>query len=70
MSKIPPAKRKTAYSSLRRIARGLSLRLTVGKPLVVEHVRYVKKPVIDPVSKAIAMAKRMGRDDLVARLQR
>lgn len=40
------------------------------KPLVVEHVRYVKKPAIDPVSKAIAMARSMGRDDLVARLER
>lgn len=40
------------------------------KPLVVEHVRYVKKPVIDPVSKAIAMARSMGRDDLVRRLER
>lgn len=40
------------------------------KPLVVEHVRYVKKPVIDPVTKAIAMAKSMGRADLVARLER
>lgn len=40
------------------------------KPLRVEHVRYVNKPAIDPVSKAISMAKQMGRDDLVARLQR
>lgn len=40
------------------------------KPLRIEHVRYVKKPVVDPVSKAIAMAKQMGRDDLVARLER
>lgn len=70
MSKIPPAKRKTAYSSLRRIARGLGLRLTVGKPVTVNHVRYVKRPAVDPVSKAIAMAKQMGRDDLVARLER
>lgn len=28
--KLPPRKRKTAYSSLRRIARGLGLPLTVG----------------------------------------
>lgn len=40
------------------------------KPLVVEHVRYVKKPLIDPVTKAIAMARSMGRDDLVRRLER
>ena len=40
------------------------------KPLVVEHVRYVKKPVIDPVTKAIAMARSMGRDDLIERLER
>ena len=39
-------------------------------PLVVEHVRYVKKPVIDPVTKAIAMARSMGRDDLIERLER
>lgn len=44
-------------------------RLFRRKPLVVEHVRYVKKPVIDPVSKAIAMAKAMGRDDLEERLK-
>lgn len=36
----------------------------------VEHVRYVKKPAVDPVSKAIAMARSMGRDDLVRRLER
>lgn len=39
------------------------------KPVRVEHVRYVKKPVIDPVSKAIAMAKAMNRTDLVERLE-
>ena len=37
-------------------------------PVRVEHVRYVKKPLIDPVSKAISMAKAMKRDDLVERL--
>lgn len=42
----------------------------LGKPVRVEHVRYVKKPTVDPVSKAIAMARSMGRDDLVARLER
>lgn len=40
------------------------------KPLVVEHVRYTKVPAIDPVQKAIKMAKEMGRDDLVRRLER
>lgn len=40
------------------------------KPLVIEHVRYTKRPAVDPVSKAIAMANAMGRDDLVARLER
>lgn len=40
------------------------------KPLRIEHVRYVKKPAVDPVSKAIAMAKQMGRTDLVERLER
>lgn len=44
-------------------------RLFRRKPLVVEHVRYVKKPIIDPVSKAIAMAKAMNRTDLVERLE-
>lgn len=39
------------------------------KPLTVEHVRYVTKPAIDPVEKALAMAHQMGRDDLVARLE-
>lgn len=46
------------------------IRWFTRKPLVIEHVRYTKRPVIDPVSKAIAMAKAMGRDDLVARLER
>ena len=39
-------------------------------PIRVEHVRYVTKPAVDPVTKAIAMARAMGRDDLVARLER
>jgi len=39
------------------------------KPLRVDHVRYVTKPAIDPVEKALAMAHQMGRDDLVARLE-
>lgn len=38
------------------------------KPLVIEHVRYTKRPAIDPVSKAISMAKAMNRHDLVERL--
>lgn len=41
-----------------------------SRPLRVEHVRYVTKPAVDPVTKAIAMARAMGRDDLVARLER
>lgn len=40
------------------------------KPLVIEHVRYVKRPAINPRDKALSMAKSMGRDDLVERLQR
>ncbi len=46
------------------------IRWFTRKPLVIEHVRYVKKPAVDPVTKAIAMARSMGRDDLVERLQR
>lgn len=46
------------------------IRWFTRKPLRIEHVRYVKKPAVDPVSKAIAIAKAMGRDDLVARLER
>lgn len=45
-------------------------RLFRRKPLRVEHLRYVKQPAADPVAKAIAMAKAMGRNDLVARLER
>lgn len=40
------------------------------KPLVIEHVRYTKRPAIDPRDKAIAMAKSMGRHDLIERLER
>ena len=40
------------------------------EPITVNHVRYTKVPAIDPVQKAIAMAKEMGRDDLVRRLER
>lgn len=40
------------------------------KHLVIEHLRYTKRAAIDPVQKAIAMAKAMGRDDLVERLTR
>jgi hypothetical protein len=65
----PPAKRKTAYSSLRRIARDIGMKLTVGKPLVVEHVRYVNKPAVDPLEKPLAMARKMGRKDLIERLE-
>lgn len=45
------------------------IRLASRKPLIVEHVRYVKQPAVDPVAKAIAMAKAMGRNDLVERLE-
>lgn len=38
-------------------------------PITVNHVRYVKQPAVDPVAKAIAMAKAMGRNDLVERLE-
>lgn len=38
-------------------------------PLVVEHVRYVSKPCIDPLDKALAMARQMHRDDLVGRIE-
>ena len=62
MSSIPPAKRKTAYSSLRRIARGLGMKLTVGKPIRVEHVRYVNEPARDAIrAKARQMCERMGK---------
>lgn len=44
-------------------------RLFRRKPLVIEHVRYTARPAVDPVAKAIAMAKAMGRNDLVARLE-
>lgn len=46
------------------------IRWFTRKPLVIEHVRYTKRPAVDPVSKAIAMAKQMGRNDLVERLER
>ena len=39
------------------------------KQLTVNHVRYVTKPAIDPVEKALAMAHQMNRPDLVARLE-
>ncbi len=39
------------------------------KPLVVNHVRYVKAPVISPRAKAHAMALQMGRLDLAAKLE-
>lgn len=46
------------------------IRWFTRKPLVIEHVRYTKRPAVDPVQKAIKMAKEMGRDDLVRRLER
>lgn len=46
------------------------IRWFTRKPLRIEHVRYTKRPSVDPVSKAIAMAKQMGRTDLVERLER
>lgn len=36
------------------------IRLASRKPLVVEHVRYVKQPLISPRAKAHAMAVSMG----------
>ena len=39
------------------------------KPLVVEHVRYVKQPLVSPRDKARAMAMAMGRLDLAERLK-
>ena len=39
------------------------------KPLVIQHVRYVSKPCIDPAEKALAMAHQMNRPDLIARLE-
>jgi hypothetical protein len=38
-------------------------------PLTVNHVRYVSKPCIDPLDKALAMARQMNRDDLVGRIE-
>ncbi len=39
-------------------------------PLRIEHVRYVSKSAINPRDKAIAMARSMGRADLIARPER
>jgi len=39
------------------------------KPVVVEHVRYVKKDAISPRTKAHAMAMDMKRYDLAAKLE-
>lgn len=39
-------------------------------PITVNHVRYVKRPAIDPRDKALSMAKSMGRHDLIERLER
>lgn len=35
----------------------------------VAHVRYVSKPCIDPLDKALEIARQMNRDDLVGRIE-
>lgn len=37
--------------------------------VVVEHVRYVSKPCIDPLDKALAMARQMNDPDLIGRVE-
>ena len=49
---------------------GIGKGLRAKRAITVSHVRYVKQPAVDPVAKAIAMAKSMGRTDLVERLER
>lgn len=39
------------------------------KPLLVEHLRYVTRPAIDPLDKALAMAKQLGKPELVAKVE-
>lgn len=39
------------------------------KPLVIEHVRYTKRPAIDPLDKALAMAKSMNNPTLTAKVE-
>ncbi len=39
------------------------------KPLTVNHVRYVSKPCIDPLDKALAMARQMNDPDLIVRVE-
>lgn len=39
------------------------------KPVRVEHVRYVSKPCIDPLDKALAMARQMNDPDLIGRVE-
>lgn len=38
-------------------------------PVRVEHLRYIKTPSPDRLSKPLEMAREMGRDDLVKRLE-
>lgn len=42
-SKIPPKRRKTAYTSLKRIARKLGLRVTVKSPAALLRAKLQEK---------------------------
>lgn len=39
------------------------------KPLTVNHVRYVSKPCIDPLDKALEIARQMNDPDLIGRVE-
>lgn len=39
------------------------------KPLVVEHLRYTKRPAISSRKTAIALARQIGRNDLADKLE-
>lgn len=45
------------------------IRWFTRKPRTVEHVRYTKRPAIDPLDKALAMARQMNRPDLIGKVE-